>query len=75
MSTDISNVPFLVVMKTVCVAASGTEPGLQERAVSVMASHRLHRNRTRAEAGLSSFILARSLSACNRFMLPLARFA
>ena len=31
--------------------------------------------RTRAEARLSSFILARSLSACIRFMLPLARFA
>jgi hypothetical protein len=27
MSTDIRNVPFLVVLKTVCVAASGTESG------------------------------------------------
>jgi hypothetical protein len=27
LSTDIRNVPFLVVLKTVRVAASGTEPG------------------------------------------------
>jgi hypothetical protein len=35
----------------------------------------LHRKRTRADARLSSFILARNLSECIRFMLPLARFA